>query len=218
MAITYPRVFPFEVAAIAPPLIFTPDRVQNVTRSRGGSVNAAERARTLWRIEAKTTILEPGPYDDMQAWFDSLRGSLNTFIFFDPARVRPRAYPGVGWAGFSRHNGGAFDGTCTLLSASGYTVQLTGLPTSYVISTGDMICWNWGSVRTLHRAVETVTATNGVLTVQVEPDVPPGSPNLAVVRVETAHATFQLVEPFPVPSRVSYGGDQISFKALQALY
>lgn len=218
MAITYPRIYPFSVASIAPPLVFTPSRVQNVARTRGGAVQTAERGRSLWSIDAKTTILAPAQFEEMQAWFDSLRGGLNTFIFYDPGRARPRAYPGVGWAGVTRHSGLPFTGSCTLQSASGYTVQLSDLPTSYVLSAGDMLCWLWGSTRTLHRAVETVTAVNGALTVQVEPDVPPGSPTLAQVALETAHAVFRLVDPFPAPPRVTYGGDQISFKAIQALY
>lgn len=216
MTITYPRIFPFHIASIAPPLVFTPDRLQNVSRSRGGDVDTSEYGRSLWRIDARTAELDIDQFEEMQAWFDSLRGSLNKMVFRDPGRERPRAYPGTGWAGISRHSGGAFDGTCTLSASAAYSATLSNLPSTYKAMAGDMLCWGWGSTATLHRVMETVTAVNGVVSVTVEPDIPPGSAPGITVYLERAFAHFKLTEPV-VPSRAAYGGQQISFKAIQVL-
>ncbi len=216
MTLTYPRPYPFAVMGVSE-LVFTLSRVQVGTRSRGGDVQGAETARTLWSIDAQTPALNESEFEELQGFFDSLRGVLNTFTVYDPARRRPRAYPGTGWAGVSRYTGGAFDGTCTLANALAYQVGLTNLPGTYTIKTGDMISWPWRSTRTLHRAMETVTTTNGSLTVQVEPDIPPGTVGNPIVKLEAAEAVFRLQGDIPRPKRRGVGGEPISFQALQVL-
>ncbi|TDT94552.1 hypothetical protein DFO45_2302 [Azorhizobium sp. AG788] len=216
MSLTFPRSYPFAVLGLSS-LVFTPSRVQVTSRARGGLVQGAETGRTLWSVQGQTPELNEDEFEEMQAFFDSLRGVLNTFMLYDPARIRPRAYPGSGWAGVTRAMGGAFDGTAFLSLASAYSLSLTGLPLGYRIMAGDMLSWAWGSSRTLHRAVETVTASGGGVTVQVEPDIPPGSAVGATVKLEAADAVFKLTGELPQPRRRTVGGEPISFSAIQVL-
>lgn len=215
MTITYPRPLPTWFRAEAFGLNLS--RVQAVARTRGGAVQVAERGRTLWTAEITTPLLRPTRHEELQAWLASLRGGLNTFLLHHLHLCRPIAYPGTGWAGITRHGGGAFDGTATVTAASGYSVTVGDLPTNYVASPGDMISWAWGSTRTLHRVVEGGTASAGVLTVQVEPDVPAGGTYPATVKLERADAVFRLSAPV-FARRSGGGGEPIQFQAIQALY
>lgn len=217
MAITYPRSLPanFKVKAFSLTIV----RQQVIAQTRGGAVQAAERGRSLWQAEGEMSLLSPANFDEIQAFFDSLRGSLNTFRLHNFGRKRPIAYPGTGWAGFTRHGGGAFDGTCTVVSASGYTASLSGLPTSFLLSAGDMISWPFGSTRTLHRIVEGGIASAGALSVQVEPDVPAGGSYSNTAMLENAQGIFRLLPNEPSGAQYLPGfGDGMTFKAIQALY
>lgn len=217
MSLTFPRPYPFAVLGLSS-LVFTLSRVQVTSRSRGGQVQGAETGRTLWSVEAQTPELNEDEFEEMQAFFDTLRGVLNTFTMYDPARVRPRAYPGSGWAGMTRASGGAFDGTGSLVATAGYMMSFNGMPPGYVMRKGDMVSWPWGSSRTLHRAVEdTVANAAGMVTVQVEPDIPQGSVIGVPVKVEAADAVFRLTGDLPKPRRRTVGGEAISFSAIQVL-
>ena len=57
-----------------------------------------------------------------QAWFWSLR-SIRSFYGHDPEKAYPAAY-GAGALNLTRYGGGAFDGNCTLTSASGNALGL----------------------------------------------------------------------------------------------
>lgn len=214
--LTYPRALPMSHGY--GDLMFSLSRVQVGARTNAGQTEAAERGRSLWQMDMSVPALGPHAYEEMQAFFDSMRGMLNNFTAYDFFRRRPRAYPGVGWAGITRNSGAAFDGTCTLSSASGYQVTLANLPSAYKIMPGDMISWPWRATRTLHRVVETVTAVGGSLTVQVEPDVPPGTIGNPVVKLEAADAVFKLTTANPWQSaRRQSRGAPFSFQAVQVL-
>lgn len=217
MALTYPRAYPFYISGVGK-LKFGISRIQNQPRTRGGVVQGAEKARSLWMVQAETPILNADQFEEMQAFFDSLRGVLNPFTMYDPKRRRPRSYPGVGWAGISRHTGGAFDGTATLAGASGYQVLLSGLPTNFNLLPGDLISWPWRSTRALHRAVEAATSINGQMAVQVEPDVIPGTVGTPSVKLEDADAVFKLVLGQDLMERGPVVGEPYAFSAIQALY
>ena len=190
MAITYPRTIPAILRAASCSLAW--DRVQAMSRTRGGVVRVSERGRTLASLTITTPPMRRVNYAALQAWVDSLRGSLNTFYGYDLLRCRPGFYPGSGWAGVVRAAGGAFDGTITVSSAAGYIVNVAGLPAGWVFSEGDYISWPWGSTRTLHRVVLGGTTTGGVGSIQVEPDVPPSGIYPATAKLERADAVFML--------------------------
>lgn len=218
MSLTFPLAFPITTVPLAPGFVFDYDRLQNITRSRGGAVQSEEKGRTLWSISAKTAILTVDQFDEINAFFGALRGALNTFTFYDPLKARPKTYPGTGWAGFTRASGGAFNGSGTLVSASGYMLTFNTMPAGYVVRKGDMFSWTWGATRALHRSVEDAVANSaGQVTVQVEPDILPGSLVGTPVWVENAAAVFRLQQPFPQPARSNFGSDGIEFKALQVL-
>ncbi|MGU3495937.1 hypothetical protein ACLBXM_17995 [Xanthobacteraceae bacterium A53D] len=213
--LTYPRALPMGYGY--GDLMFTLNRIQVGARTAGG-YQAAERSRSLWQIDMTVPALGPDAYEEMQAFFDSMRGGLNNFTAYDFFRRRPRAYPGNGWAGITRHSGAAFNGTGTLAAANAYQVSLSNLPTAYKVMPGDMISWPWRNTRTLHRVMEPVTASAGALTVQVEPDIPPGTVGTPTVKLEAADAVFKLVSPNPWQSaRRQTRGAPFTFQALQVL-
>lgn len=217
MALTYPR--PLPAGFYLTDLSFRIDRGQVVSRTRGGLVQASERARPLWSVRGTTAIRMPEQFDALLAFYDSLRGSLNTFLMHNLGRERPIAYPGDGWAGFTRHGGGAFDGTATVTSAFAYSVTIGALPSQYIVSDGDMISWAWRSTRTLHRVVQGGTAVNGVVTVQVEPDVPAGGVLPRPVQLEKAQGVFRLLDDDKREPTYRPGyGDGFAFQAIQSLY
>lgn len=217
MAVSYPRQIPAYLGVSELTMVI--QRSQVVAQTRGGLVQAAERGRSLWRVSGTVSISRPEQFDGLLAWFDSLRGSLNTFQFYNIGRQRPIAYPGDGWAGFTRHGGGAFNGTATVTAASGYGVTIGALPSQYIVSEGDMISWPWRSTRTLHRVVEGGTAVNGVVSVQVEPDVPAGGTLPQTIQLERAVGIFRLInDDQRAPKYLPSYGDGFSFEAVQALF
>lgn len=217
MPITYPR--PLPAGFYLTDLSFRIDRGQVISRTRGGLVQASDRARPLWSVRGTTAIRMPEQFDALLAFLDSLRGSVNAFYMHNIGRERPIAYPGEGWAGFTRHGGAGFDGTATVTVAAGYGVTIANLPSQYVVSEGDMISWPWRSSRTLHRVVQGGAAINGVVSVQVEPDVPAGGTLPQTVQLEKAQGVFRLLDDDKREPTYRPGfGDGFAFQAIQSLY
>ncbi|HVL70363.1 MAG TPA: hypothetical protein VM434_00590 [Beijerinckiaceae bacterium] len=221
MALTFPREFPAWLRATS--CRIRPSRIQALSRSRGGTVQVAERGRTLMTFEATFPAMRRDRHAEIEAWIDSLRDGLNTFRAHHLLRCRPLAYPGTGWAGFTKGNGGgAFTGANAVIGSSPnpYTAVLGDLPGFFVLSPGDMISWAWKSTRTIHRIVEGGTADNvGTLAVQVEPDIPPGN-SLAyplALKVERADAIWRLVPPYPDLSEEALG-QPVTIRAVQVLF
>jgi hypothetical protein len=146
------------------------------TPTRGGPVQVAELGSPLWRARYETPPLDGLTGAAWDAWLDSLRAGAKTFKAVHPFLRYARAYPG-GYAGMSKHGGGSFTGTANLdaVGETLDTVTLSGLPSTFVLSIGDLLSFvPGGSKQTLHRIVEGGTASSGVATVAVEPVLKPG--------------------------------------------
>lgn len=144
--------------------------------TRGGLVQVAEIAAPLWRARYETAALSETDGAIWEAWIDSLRAGARTFKAQHPFRRFAGAYP-AGYAGMNAHGGGAFSGSGVLQAVGGTldTVTLSGLPSSFVLSPGDMLSFiPSGSKQAFHRVVAGATASAGVATVSVEPVLRPG--------------------------------------------
>jgi hypothetical protein len=162
--------------------------------SRGGSQDVVQVGRSIWRAQITVAPLETDVALEAQAFVESLRDGIGTLLFA-PYPFRPRAYPGSGWTGINRHSGSAFDGTCNVTAASGNAVTLGILPSTYIVRPGDLVSWPYGVTRTLHRVVNGGTASGGVVTVDVEPEIPPGVSYPQTARIENVTAIWSLAEP-----------------------
>lgn len=167
MAITYPRDLPTILETKCEGWTFDFEPLGELSRAIAGDVSFQERVGgNLWQLSLQTKPLNETDYSALHAWFLSLRGGSKSFKAYDVRRCYPLAYPkvnGVSTLPATRHGGGAFDGTATLTAAGGTTISLSGLPTSYVVSPGDYVSFDWLGGRALVRAVEAKTAALGVI-------------------------------------------------------
>lgn len=187
MAITFPRTMP--TTRFAPSSLISLERQDAKAPTRGGLVQVAELGTPLWRAMYRTPALPEARGHEWVAWADSLRGGVRQFRAVHPFRRTAFAYPG-GYGGLTKHTGGSFTGDA-VLQAVGVTldtVTLSGLPSTFVLSVGDLLSFSpSGSRQALHRVVEGAIASAGVATVTVEPTVKPGF---------TLSATVQLASPW----------------------
>lgn len=169
MPVTYPRAFaPHKIGNIK----WTLDRRDVTTMDGTGRLSGAQIGRPMWRFEFDYVALDDQESVSWEAWIRSLKGAAHGFIMWDARRRYPRAYPG-GWAGMTRHGGGAFDGTAPAPTLDGTRTILTisTLPTAFQVQPGDMIGLSDGTNLKRHavEVMEPATASAGVLSVQVNP-------------------------------------------------
>jgi hypothetical protein len=196
MAINYPVSWPSWWRVTSARLMLERPTIR--TAARGGERYVDQLGRPLWSLSISTGMVIGANRFAAAAFIDTLRDGMGTISLSSPVQRRPLAYPGTGWAGINRHGGSAFDGTATVTAVSGNAVTITTLPSTYQARAGDLISWPYGSTRTLHRIVQDATASAGQVTVDVEPEVPPGVSYPQTVKMEAANAIFRLVEPVEV--------------------
>tara|TARA_R110000868_G_scaffold936_1_gene7123 strand:- start:13618 stop:14250 length:633 start_codon:yes stop_codon:yes gene_type:complete len=210
MAITFPRdlIEPFRVRSCT----FEQMEIQARSPARGGQVQVVGLGPAVWSMKYETVPLTEAQGAAWEAWLSSLRGGARLFKAWHPYRRYGLAYPRGGPA--------AFSGACTLASVGGGldTVTLSGLPSNYVLSPGDLMSWEHAAnSQALHRVVEGATAsTGGGATVTVEPTVRP-SPGSTAVTLHKAwcHA---VVDPSSIEVRWSPGRRAVvSFAGMQTL-
>jgi hypothetical protein len=187
MAITFPRDMP--TLRFRPGSTLAIERQLAQSPTRGALVQVAELGTPIWKARYQTVPVREAVGLQWEAWLASLRGGARTFRAVHPFRRTALAYPG-GYGGLTRHGGGAFDGTCTLSAVATPldAVTLSGLPSTFVLSVGDLLSFSpAGSRQALHRVVEGGTASAGVLVVGVEPALKPGA---------TIGATVSMLSPW----------------------
>lgn len=191
MPVSYPVQWPswWGVRAEAP---YT-DRPLVLTGARNGERYADQFGRPVWELTLTTVPVRGDDSYRAAAFIETLRSGMGTILLAAHPK-RPLAYPGTGWAGINRHGGSAFNGTATVTAVSGNAVTITTLPSTYQVRAGDVISWPYGATRTLHRVVQDATASAGQVTVDVEPEVPPGVSYPQTVKLENADAVFRLAE------------------------
>lgn len=163
MPITYPRTLPSFLTAAETVL-----RLNKGTTSallRGGGVQTVQHSQPYWDFTWTTPPLTRAQKAELTAWWESLRGGLKTFLAHDAARAYPQAYSSESEVlALTRHGGGAFNGTFGLTTVSANELRSSAAtpaaPALLKLTAGDMISVTQSSRYSLHRIVETVTATS----------------------------------------------------------
>jgi len=217
VTISYPRALPAN--RFRGGSRFWLERQATRSPTRGGLVQVAELGSPLWRVRYETAPFVGADGDAWEAWLDSLRAGAKTFKAVHPFRRFARAYPN-GYDGMTKHGGGSFDGTAILeeVSEALDTVELSGLPSSFVLSAGDHLSFSpAGSKQAFHRVVEGGTASSGVVTVTVEPILKPGA--TLEISVSLASPWFKaVVDQQTVDTAWDIAGHcTVSFEAWQVL-
>lgn len=224
MAITFPIDIP--VNDCIRKIEFNPIYSHTSGLTRGGKVQTAELAPTLWGVKVTTNSMIDANYDTWVSWLDALKNGIRVFKLYDVSRIRPRAYLN-GFAHGTRALGGAFNGTCqisTVNALDAHEVTLHTLPNAFVFSPRDYIAFTHtsGTKRALHRVsyAGATANSNGFVTLNVEPAISPGWAVDNTVDLYKPYGLFQLV-----PDKTNYGylqpgtaGQSIEFEATQTLW
>lgn len=179
MAILYPRALPPFLKATETVLSLRKGTSSGLTR--GGGVQVVQHSEAYWDFQWTTQPLTRVQLAEFQAWWDSLRGGLKTFLAHDPFNSYPDAYASeAAVLALTRSGGGTFDGTFGLTTILANEVRSSGAalrpPAGLTLSAGDLISLSQSGKYSLHRITETVTAngsgnfqsTNAIL---VEPAI-----------------------------------------------
>lgn len=203
MTITYPRDFPsgtdFEGVQ------FELQRFDLTSQSVRGTAQVMENAPPLWMAEYQAVPMYAEDFQRFQAWLNSLRGGQKMFWGYDPAREYP-AYYGAS----------APANSCTLATtvSSGFSLALSGLPSGYRFTAGDLVSVRTATSRSLHEVQEDVTATTSA-TITVEPRIAITLTSSAQVDLVRAAAKMRLVEKSNLRRTANPSG--LSFSAMQVL-
>ncbi|KPQ06202.1 MAG: hypothetical protein HLUCCA12_12190 [Rhodobacteraceae bacterium HLUCCA12] len=155
-----------------------------INRLGDGSILKGSLGAALWRGEATIAKRHHRDLAAMEARIARLQRPGQTFLAFDPRYNGPRADPGGVVLG-------ANTPVLHTLAANNREIRISGLPSGYVISDGDLVGWQYGTnpvIHALHQVVAGATASSGGLTPLIEvtpfvrPGVVPGSTQVALVR------------------------------------
>lgn len=110
---------------------FTLARRQELSRSAGGAVFAADLGGPLWRAEFRSFPLRRDPADALLADFEDLGGAVGTFLAHPAKRPRPASSPvaGPALAGV----------TVRSVGADRRSLFLDNLPPGFVLGSGDFV-------------------------------------------------------------------------------
>ena len=160
-----------------------------------GDVLAAQLAPP--RISGTVTIA-PMYHDDaaeVQALVESLDGPMQSFFLYAPQKAYPRYDPDGSKLGASTV-------TIHTVGSNNKSLQLQGLPSGYVMSTGDYLAYDYSMNpvrRGFHRISETVTTPGSGISplFEVRPHLRPGTTTgLAVTLIKPAAKVFIVPETF----------------------
>jgi len=203
VTITYPREFP--AGSDFESVQFDLQRYDLTSQAVRGTAQVMENAVPLWMSEYQVVPMEREGFQRFQAWLNSLRGGAKHFWGHDPAREYP-AYYGPS----------APANSCTLATtvSAGFTLALSGLPSGYRFTTGDLVAVRTETSRSLHEVQEDVTATTSA-TITVEPRIAITLTSGAQVDLVRAAAKMRLVEKSGLRRGANPSG--LSFSAMQVL-
>jgi hypothetical protein len=190
---------------------FQPMFLQEQSRQANSVTRAKDFGTPLWRGTWQTRVLEPNELDMWRARLDALSGILVPFRGVHLARCYPILYPNGSWP-----TGASFSGACSVASASGQSLALSGLPTGYTVSQGDMIGVTTTDNAWLFRALATVTAPAGTTpSFKVVPPIPAGLAAGQAASVKRPWCPMTLVPGAPDDGGVIDGTGTISFTATE---
>lgn len=122
-----------------------------------GFIQTLNRSNPFWVAEYTTPPLTGSSYNDASVFLDSLEGSTNTFLAYDPRRIMPYAYA-------SHPLGENPWGASPRIIAQDYansTISLDTMTVGAVITKGDYISVQVGLIWYLFKAQQTVTVGGG---------------------------------------------------------
>lgn len=174
MALTYPLPYTQFLAALrVEEVSFRLSQPQEHTRLGDGTVISASLGAALW---AGSIRLAPAPHPrhaQMEALIALMDQPGATFLCHDSRYVGPAADPMGSLLGSAAP-------TIHTVAANLRELRITGLPAGYVLTSGDMLAFQYGSTPiryALHRIVVGGTASSGGLTplIEVVPNLRPGA-------------------------------------------
>lgn len=151
------------------------DPQQDTSFSGGGDIYAADLAPAPWMGEGQIGILTAAQAAELQALFDVLDGSINSFYIGHPLYPYPSSDP-VGtvltaWATTIK---------ISSINANNKELVIKDAPAGFVFPAGTFFHFDFGSSpvhRAFHRTVNAVTANGSGVTpsVEVRPHIRPGA-------------------------------------------
>ncbi|MCW5722445.1 MAG: hypothetical protein KIS86_15000 [Devosia sp.] len=195
MTLTYPLSLPYS-RFVSSRFRLVPIVARN--RVGSGASFAREIAPAYWQADLRTVPHNETEFGRWMAFFDALRGGSKSCLLFDPHRCFP-----------IRHSG--FTGTGTLAAISSIRqVSVSGLPGGFVLTAGDYIGFERGGRYSLHRVVQDSTAIGGMVSVAIEPPLPPHFVAGSLVRLNRPVGEF-MIDSFDGERRA--GKKPVSFSA-----
>jgi hypothetical protein len=174
MALSYPLTFPQFLGALSvEEVTFRLSHPQEHTRLGDGTVISASLGASLWTGSIRLAQAHHPRHAEMEALIGLMDQPGATFLCHDPRYLGPASDPT-----------GAILGSRTItihsVASTMRELRLTGLPSGYVLSAGDMLGFQYGSnpVRyALHRIVLGGIASSTGLTPMLElvPNLRPGA-------------------------------------------
>lgn len=139
---------------------YTLELSENLVSSQTGSgqVNVSSVGPRLWKGTITITQQSHDIMAQQIALVRRIQNSGNFFVFTPPKYNLPQS-------------GGSFSGYSPVVNATpvaGYTLTVTGMPPSYVLTAGDYLSFSVNSTHRLHQVAVGVTATaGGVATIEL---------------------------------------------------
>lgn len=188
-------------------------RQQEMSGLGSGEFLTADLAPELWEAKCETAPMALADADQLEARFELLNGSANTFLLYNPRRMYPQA-------DLDGSTLGASTVTISAIGTDRNTVTLAGLPAGYVITLGDMFSVVYStSRRALIRFAASATASGaGALgPVEVRPLLRSGITTTLEIDLTKPCCKVKLVPGSFAPQMVGTHEAVISFTARQTL-
>lgn len=190
-------------------------RVQQNTPVGTGYIQTLERTTPMWSATYNSPPLSDDRYDSAIGFLLGLRGSMNTFLAYDPRRPMPRAYQGLPLTANPWTQSGFTAPRVVEFNYGEGSLTLDRMANGAIITPGDYISLQVAGIWYLFRAITKVVASSNQAQVHVEPQpfLPEGmSPTN--IRYRKACAEMKQVGKFKETDSVD-GGVTLSFSAVQ---
>jgi hypothetical protein len=149
-----------------------PDYKSTVVETVGGDDHVSVWGFPKWLLTVDTRKLNRAEYQVFSAFWNKLKGGLNSFTVSNPERPFPINYPG-GFDGMVKAVGGAFDGTATANAIAANSITIQGLPADFALKAGDPLGLVEGGKFGYFELADDATANaSGIVTVVPEPFIP----------------------------------------------
>lgn len=181
-----PQAFPvqivdfFDAVGVVSATFHLPD-IRTSGETGGGEIITMDTGSRLWKGSFSVSPKYTDEADEAQALGELLLQSGASFLITDGRKRGPRYDP----------NGailGASTPTISAISADRREISIAGLPSGYILQTGDLVSFVYGGVYALHRVYGTRTAngSGNMSALEVIPAIRTGA---------TAGANLTLIDP-----------------------